>query len=48
MRKLSIINYLLYSKQNLTVVKENLGQCEDVFKLLKFIKSTTKLQSEEV
>ena len=33
MRKSSIIDDLLYSKQNLTVVKENLGQFDDVFKL---------------
>ena len=33
MRKSSIIDGLLYSKQNLTVVKENLGQFDDIFKL---------------
>ena len=34
MRKSSIIDDLLYSKLNLTAVKENLGQFDDVFKLL--------------
>ena len=33
MRKSSIIDDQLYSKQNLTVVKENLGQFDDIFKL---------------
>ena len=33
-RKSSIIGDLLYSKQNLTVVKENLGQFDYVFRLL--------------
>ena len=36
MRKSSTIDDLLHSKQNLTVVKENLGQLDDVFKLLKY------------
>ena len=34
MRKSSIIDGLLYSKQSFTVVKENLGQFDNVFKLL--------------
>ena len=34
MRNSSIIDGLLYSKQNLTVVKENLGQTDDIFKVL--------------
>ena len=33
-RKSSIIDDLLYSKQNLTALKESLGQFNDVFKLL--------------
>ena len=32
MRKSSIIDDLLYSKQNLTVVKKNLGKFDDIFK----------------
>ena len=34
MRKSNIIDNQLHSKQNLTVVKENLGQFDEVFKLL--------------
>ena len=34
MRKSYIIDNQLHSKQNLTVVKENLGQFDEVFKLL--------------
>ena len=38
MRKSSIIDDLLYSKQNLTVVKENLGQVDDVFTFFLILK----------
>ena len=34
MRKSSIIDDLLHSKQNLTAVKKNLGQFDDALKLL--------------
>ena len=34
MRKSYIIDNQLHSKQNLTVVEENLGQSDEVFKLL--------------
>ena len=48
MRKSSIIDDQLYSKQNLTVVKENLGQFDDVFKLLTEVhQQHCKLLSEE-
>ena len=48
MRKSSIIDDLLYSKQNLTVVKGNLGQFDDVFKLLTQVhQQHCKLLSEE-
>ena len=48
MRTSSIIDDLLYSKQNLTVVKENLGQADDVFKLLTEVhQQNCKLLSEE-
>ena len=48
MRKSSIIDGLLYSKQNLTVVKENLGQFDDIFKLLTEVhQQHCKLLSEE-
>ena len=48
MKKSSIIDDLLYSKQNLTVVKENLGQFDDVFKLLTEVhQQHCKLLSEE-
>ena len=48
MRKSSIIDDLLYSKQNLAVVKENLGQFDDVFKLLTEVhQQHCKLLSEE-
>ena len=48
MRKSSIIDNLLYSKQNLTVVKENLGQFDDIFKLLTEVhQQHCKLLSEE-
>ena len=48
MRKSSIIDGLLYSKQNLTVVKENLGQFDNFFKLLTEVyKQHYKLLSEE-
>ena len=48
MKKASIIDDLLYSKQSLTVVKENLGKFDDVFKLLTEVhKQYCKLLSEE-
>ena len=48
MKKSTIIDDLLYSKQNLTVVKENLGQFDDVFKLLTEVdQQHCKLLSEE-
>ena len=47
MRKSSIIDDLLYSKQNVTVVKENLGQFH-VFRLLTEVhQQHCKLASEE-
>ena len=48
MRKSSIIGNLLYSKQNLIEVKENLGQFDDIFKLLTDVhQQHCKLLSEE-
>ena len=44
MRKSSIIDDLLYSKQNLTVVKKNLGQFDDAFKLLAEVQKYTDNQ----
>ena len=49
MQKSSIIDDLLYSKQNLAMVIKNLGQFDDVSKLLtKVHQQHCKLLSEEV
>ena len=48
MRKSSIIDDLWYSKQNLTMVKENFRQLDDIFKLLTEVhQQQCKLLSEE-
>ena len=47
-RKSSITDDLLYSKQNLTVGKENLGQFDDFLKLMTEVhQQHCKLLSEE-
>ena len=47
-RKLSIIDDLLYSRHNLKMVKENLEQLDDVFKLLTEVRPVHhKFQSEK-
>ena len=47
-RKLSIIDDLLYSRHNLKMVKENLEQLDDVFKLLTEVQPVHyKFQSEK-
>ena len=48
MRKLSIRDDLSYSKQNLTVMKENLGQFDDVLQFLTQVQQQhCRLLSEE-